>query len=102
MHSKCLDFRTFSTTAKWVFIILFSVEAEKSLQAQLLAIGNDQLKDQGKIRDISKIVENVVWQERQYQREVADIQELISDIRQKLLKAKQDLQSVVSVLFVIF
>ncbi|XP_017326854.2 laminin subunit gamma-2 [Ictalurus punctatus] len=70
------------------------IEAEKSLHAQLVAIGNDQLKDEGKIQDILQIVESVVRQERQYQTEVADIQKLISDIRQNLQKAKQDIQSI--------
>lgn len=87
----------FSTSADWVLII-HPAEAEKSLHAKLVAIGNNQLKDEGKIQDISKVIEKVVFQERRYQGEVADIQKLISDIRQNLLKAKQDIQSVVSVL----
>ncbi|XP_060786974.1 laminin subunit gamma-2 [Neoarius graeffei] len=70
------------------------IEAEKSLHAQLVAIGNNQLRDERKIQDISKTIQNVVWQEQQYRREVADIQELISDIRQNLQKAKRDIQSI--------
>ncbi|KAF5900958.1 laminin subunit gamma-2-like, partial [Clarias magur] len=70
------------------------IEAEKNLQAQLLAVGRAQLKDEKKVQNISKIVEKVVWQERQYQREVADVQKLISDIRQNLQKAKRDIQAV--------
>ncbi|XP_053089765.1 laminin subunit gamma-2 [Pangasianodon hypophthalmus] len=70
------------------------IEAEKNLHAQLLAIGSNQMKEEGKIEDISEMVESVVSQERQYQREVTDIQKLISDIRQNLQKAKREIQSV--------
>ncbi|KAG7329883.1 hypothetical protein KOW79_006105 [Hemibagrus wyckioides] len=70
------------------------IEAEKGLHAQLLAIGNNQLKGEGTIQDISKIVESVVRQEQRYQREVSDIQKLLSIIRQHLEKAKRDIQSI--------
>ncbi|TSO57285.1 Laminin subunit gamma-2 [Bagarius yarrelli] len=70
------------------------IEAEKSLHAQLVVIGSNQSKGEKKIQDISKIVENVARQEKQYQREVADIQKLISIIKQHLEKAKLDIQSI--------
>lgn len=82
-------------TDLYIFIIHL-IEAEKSLHDQLLAIGSNQLKGEGKIQDISKIVKSVVRQEQHYQREVADIQKLLAIIRQHLEKAKRDIQSIVS------
>ncbi|XP_062849101.1 laminin subunit gamma-2 [Trichomycterus rosablanca] len=70
------------------------IDTEKTLHAQLVTIGNNQLKGEGKIQDVSKIVDTVVQQGQLGQRKVADIQKLISDIRQNLNTAKQELSTV--------
>lgn len=66
-------------------------DVEKRLQAQLLAIGGIQTSQEEKIQAISNVVNNAVQQDRQLQNKMSDIQKLIGDIKQNLLKAKQDI-----------
>uniref|UniRef100_A0A8B9LSM9 Uncharacterized protein n=1 Tax=Astyanax mexicanus TaxID=7994 RepID=A0A8B9LSM9_ASTMX len=65
-------------------------EAESLLRSKLSSLGNTQSRQEGTLQSISNTVENIAKQDQQHQTAVSDIQKLITDIRQNLLKARQD------------
>uniref|UniRef100_A0A4W4EDL9 Laminin subunit gamma 2 n=1 Tax=Electrophorus electricus TaxID=8005 RepID=A0A4W4EDL9_ELEEL len=66
-------------------------DAEARLQDKLLAIGSSQQQEDGNLQEASRTVKNIIQQDQKQKEEVADIQNLISNIRKKLQKAKQDI-----------
>ncbi|XP_066537754.1 laminin subunit gamma-2 [Hoplias malabaricus] len=69
-------------------------DAERLLYSKLSALSDTQARQKGRIQDVSKTIDNIVQQDQQYTKEVTDIQKLIRDIRQTLLKASQDIDQV--------
>ncbi|XP_017541872.1 laminin subunit gamma-2 [Pygocentrus nattereri] len=69
-------------------------DTEALLYAKLSLLRSTQLKEEGRLQDISRTVNNIASQDQQYTKDVAEIQKLILDIRQNLLKARQDMNQI--------
>ncbi|XP_072544361.1 laminin subunit gamma-2 [Salminus brasiliensis] len=69
-------------------------DTESRLYTKLSLLAGTQSRQEGTLQSISKTVENIGKQDQQYKTAAADVQKLISDIRQNLFQARQDLNKV--------
>lgn len=67
---------------------------ELLLHSQLSSLASTQSRQEGTLQSVSNTVENIAKQDQQHKTAVDDIQKLITDIRQNLLKATKDLNAV--------
>lgn len=78
------------------FFFFYWIESEKDLQARLSDISATQLSEGRDIQAISNTIDNIKLQDQKYQRQVSDVQTLISDVRRKLEEARFNIKQAVS------
>lgn len=78
------------------FVLFYWIESEKDLQARLSDISTTQLSEGRDIQAISNTIDNIKLQDQKYQRQVSDVQTLISDVRRKLEEARFNIKQAVS------
>lgn len=78
------------------FVLFYWIESEKDLQARLSDISATQLSEGRDIQAISNTIDNIKLQDQKYQRQVSDVQTLISDVRRKLEEARFNIKQAVS------
>ncbi|XP_028831620.1 laminin subunit gamma-1 [Denticeps clupeoides] len=66
-------------------------ESEMSLEQRLFDIWSAQLRENRDLQSISATVDQIRRRQQQYQKQISNLQGLISDIQQKLDKARRDL-----------